>query len=165
MWSAIADEGVQYCGGKWNQVQGVEGNYSNSDVFVIGYSAGADSALMYAYNYMMNNQGSGQITGVAVLGGTMTGLMPFNGQSSDLENHWQEILDYLLLNGVDIYIVDDWADYGDEASGYQEPDGSIGTFEHVFENMEHWVNPNGTGISVNNSEDVLKRTLDWFNSH
>ena len=170
VWAESATQVIPYPGGsKAAQANAVDVNaYKDTDLIVIGYSAGADAALMFSDKYRINqtqNNGVGKITDVAVLGGTMSGTMT---DGRDLAQVWPGVLDSLLIWGTDIYILDDKAQYGNEASGYQAPPDAIGTFH--FESrtdQEHWDGglDGNLGIGTNNSAEFKAEVFSWFASH
>jgi hypothetical protein len=107
-WVTIVDVPLFYDAPKSNHaniglaVPGV----ADADVFVIGYSAGGDSALMFADRYLQarNTDGrSGRITGLLLLGATLTG----ETGSGSLTNTWQSIIQSALTSGTHIYVYDD----------------------------------------------------------
>ncbi|CAG0990738.1 hypothetical protein ANRL4_02454 [Anaerolineae bacterium] len=162
VWVSIANLSVQYPGTKRQQAAQAVG-YENSKIIAIGYSAGADTALIFADNYRRTNSGTGRITGVGVLGGTMSGTM-MDGVTS-LATVWQSVLNELLQSGANIYILDDKAAGGDEAASYVKPSGAPGIFH--FEqrlSQEHWDGGLGgkTGIGTNNSDIYRDEVLNWF---
>jgi pimeloyl-ACP methyl ester carboxylesterase len=117
----IATESVKYPGSKRAQAGSVKGNYDNVDLLIIGYSAGADAALMYADNH------SGSIKGVGLLAPSMSGTMPEGGEpgGGDLRLQWKGIVDKLLTGGTHIYLLVDASfpesHYAPLVSGYRPP--------------------------------------------
>lgn len=109
IWTDIADLPLRYPGSKADHVRMAIG-YENTDVFVIGYSAGADSALMFADKYLADKaiaNTSGQITGVLLLGATLSGTMPSERGGGSLTDRWQEIVSSLISNRIPVYVYDD----------------------------------------------------------
>jgi len=154
--------------------------YKDDRLVVIGYSAGADAALMFADKYRTQNNGTGIITDIALLGGTMSGTMP---DGRDLANEWRKVLDNLLLEGTDVYILDDRACGGHEAMGYTPPPASTGTFHFEYRTIwddcsneakaqdptgqEHWDGglSGNLGIGTNNSVAFKNEVYAWFDEH
>lgn len=109
VWADSATQVVRFPGGgsdgKPDQANEVDINtYKDVNLIVIGYSAGGDTALIFADKYrthQIQNSESGKITDIAVLGGTMTGKMT---DGRDLAQEWRGVLDNLLMWGTDIYI-------------------------------------------------------------
>jgi YD repeat-containing protein len=170
VWVQGATQVVPYPGGsKANQANQVDINtYKDVNLIVIGYSAGGDAALMFAEKYRIQqfqNNGTGKITDIAVLGGTMSGLMT---DGRNLAQEWPSVLSGLLVWGTDIYILDDKAAGGGEANGYQPPANATGTFYFVQRlEQEHWDGGLGgqLGIGTNNSEAFKTEVISWFNSY
>ena len=88
-----------------------------------------------------------------------------------LETEWPRILDTLLRWGTDIYVLDDKAFYGDEASGYSAPQDAVGTFFYDSRpEQEHLQGPFDGSISylstgTNNSPTYRDYVLSWFENH
>lgn len=83
---------------------------SNDYLIVVGYSAGADAALMFASRYT----GNAFISDVVLLGPTMTGgldpfgLTPNTGAVNIAQNNeWQRMIEGLTINGTDVFVFDD----------------------------------------------------------
>jgi YD repeat-containing protein len=174
VWVQNATQVVPYPGGsKADQANQVDINtYKDVNLIVIGYSAGGDAALMFADKYRIHqfqNSGTGKITDIAVLGGTMSGTMT---DGRNLAQEWPNVLGGLLVWGTDVYILDDKAAGGGEANGYQPPANATGTFHFVQRNdeqygQEHWDGGLGgqLGIGTNNSESFKNEVYSWFNSY
>jgi hypothetical protein len=172
--------------GKPNQANKVDINtYKDVNLIVIGYSAGGDTALIFADKYrnyqQTNSGGTGKITDIAVLGGTFTGQMT---DGRDLAKEWPTVLGSLLTWGTDIYILDDRACGGGNANGYQAPSGANGTFHPEFRSIsgndcdaqakiddksgqEHWDGglSGSLGIGTNNSATFKTEVYNWFDAH
>jgi hypothetical protein len=178
VWNETADVVIQYPGSKTEHAKMVNiDDYANTNLIVIGYSAGADSALIFAYAYWQEQQKQGflgRITDIAVLGGTMTGNLIDGG---NLATEWPHILNTLLGWGTDIYVLNDidQAGTGGEASGYSAPSGATGEFWYDDQSdpstgQEHWQGPWGGPISysstgTNNSPAFRDKVMSWFDNH
>jgi hypothetical protein len=165
-WINDITEVIQYkggIGGKAGQANTANiNNYSSSSVFIIGFSSGADAGLMFAEKFIREKNRNVTVKGIALLAGTMTGKM---SDGRDLSQEWRGILDNLLINGVDVYIVDDKASFGDEASSYTPPDGATGSF--FFDSrpsQEHWQG-GYPGTGTNNSPSFRDYVFNWFASN
>ena len=189
VWYEIADVSIQYYGdiGLDNKAEKINDNYkyksgqisqlgdmskyANSLLYVIGYSAGADAALMFAYKFLQHtklNDTNGFIQELAILGPTMTGGLPViegSSYSGDLSSCYTDFLDELLLDGTDIYVLDDEAGGGNDTYGYKAPDGATGFFEHVSETSRTHFAGSGYGSGTNNDPALRDTVLDWFNQH
>jgi hypothetical protein len=155
-------EVIRYTGSKRTHALAVSQDYKDADILLIGFSAGADSAIMYAYDYVLNNVGCGRIRGVASLGGTMSGVMIDN--MSNLQDVRTQVVDQLLLSGVDLYFLDDSAAGGDELANYTAPP-AIGSFQFVSRvSQEHWQG-GYPGTGTNNSDIFRQEVLNWFQSN
>ena len=172
VWADSATQVVRFPGGgrqgKPNQANDVDINtYKDVNLIVIGYSAGGDTALIFADKYrnyqQTNNGGTGKITDIAVLGGTMTGLMT---DGRDLAQEWPGVLNNLLMWGTDIYILDDKADGGGQAGGHVVPSNATGTF-HFEQRLEqeHWDGGYPYGEGTNNSVAFKNEVYTWFDAH
>lgn len=165
VWADSATEVEPFPGGangvgKQKQADAIDINaYKDVNLILIGYSAGGDSALIFADKYRkypQENNGIGKITDIAVLGGTMTGNMTDSGT---LLETWPVVLDNLLLWGTDIYILRDDANFGDKASVYSAPVGASGTF--FYDDR-----PNQSHTTfTNNSESYKNEVYNWFSAH
>jgi hypothetical protein len=163
-WVEIATEVIRYTGSKAGTAQSVQTNVSNSLIQVIGFSAGADAAIMFADNYISTNVGCGRISDVASLGGTLSGTM-IDGSSLAETHIWTAVFNRLLDNGIDIYALNDSAAGGNESSSYQPPVNASGSFIYVDRpTQEHWQG-GFPGTGTNNSRTFRQEVLDWFNSN
>jgi len=152
--------------GKMKQANAVDINaYKDANLILIGYSAGGDAALIFAdkyRKYQQVNNGKGKITDIAVLGGTMTGNMTDSGT---LAERWEVVLNNLSMWGTDIYILDDMAGGGGDASGYSVPSGATGTFYFDLRlDQEHWQG-GYPGTGTNNSITFKDYVFSWFSSY
>lgn len=151
---------------KQNQANSVTG-YENHDIDAIGYSGGADSALMFADSFQQNNVGTGRITGLALLEGTMSGGM---SGGLRLESEWGAMLDRLLLDGVNIYILNDGGnDVGEwpQVASYTPPSGATGTYCYdPRPDQPHWDGglSGQVGIGTNNSAEYRDFVMGWLNN-
>jgi hypothetical protein len=172
-WHQIANESIPYPGNKQEHARSVNiSAYANSDLVVIGYSAGADSALIFAYAYWEEQQKQGfpgRITGIAILGGTMTGPLVNGG---NLEERWPDILNTLILWGTDVYVLNDSTRTSSQVAGYSAPSAqNAGRFWYDDQpQQEHWSGPWSTEISylnngTNNSPSYRDKVLDWLGSN
>gem|GEM_PF-2355200 len=132
-------------------------DYSGVNVRVIGYSAGADAAVLFADQF--TRQG-GQITDLAVLGGTMT------AQGTNLETDWRIMFQNLLTLGVDIYVLDDSA--GDDPvwssfNGTQFGPGSYILDQSGEPHIDYNFSVEGSG--VNNNRAIMDRVLTWLDNN
>ncbi len=84
---------------------------SGDNVIVLGYSAGADAALIFSYRYIEQFN----IIGVGLLGGSFDGninnnfdgLIKLDQITMNGNVQWQEMLDGILANEIRVYILDD----------------------------------------------------------
>jgi RHS repeat-associated protein len=180
IWTDIADLPLRYPGSKADHVRMAIG-YENTDVFVIGYSAGADSALMFADKYLADKaiaNTSGQITGVLLLGATLSGTMPSERGGGSLTDRWQEIVSSLISNRIPVYVYDDaganppW-NFSSPSELYQYDSNStehIDWQDYVSRCHTHF---EATGeilprpdqafaIGTNSSERIRDSLLSWF---
>lgn len=82
---------------------------------LIAYSAGTESALMYAQWRLDNNQ---VVNSIVLLGPTFqTSSMNFN----EPDGGWSAVMDDLIEQGVNIYVLDDDLDEDIDIAGYQPP--------------------------------------------
>jgi hypothetical protein len=167
----IASESVRYPGelpgGKQRQAKNVRGNYTDVSLLIIGYSAGADAALIYADGYMRDHPkqeaaGRWKITGVALLGPTMSGGMTSPG--GNLDARWSSIMHKLLRGGTDIYLLDDAAP--EKYTPFTAaPPGSTGRYKYDSQpSLRHYDPTSCCGEATNNSIAVRNQVLSWFNS-
>jgi hypothetical protein len=160
-------------------------------VIIIGYSAGTESALMYARWRV--NQGQ-LVRAVALLGptfvsfnedfvdqsGSDTSLALHFGSTNRLESgeldesdihftDWADYVSYLLINHVDVLV---WGDNGSSlGSGEyplpEDPNGThnYGNFEHMLRGgIQHFAEGE-TGIATNNSPAIRDEIYAWIYSH
>lgn len=155
----FASEVVRYPGSK--QVQADAANKYDEDLLIIGYSSGADTALIYADMHMRahpEQKGNWSIVGVALLGPTMSGTMAGGG---NLDVQWERIMDELILGGTNIYWVDDDTLPESEFTNYQPPSSCIGVLNKVRRNdLMHYSDTIGKG--TNNNVDLFNDILNWF---
>lgn len=166
--------------GKALQAENARRVVAPCDVILIAYSAGTESALMYAKWRV--SQGL-PVRAIALLGPTFTsynetqnpddpnniplvfGTTPFDekgflDENTLVYNDWSDYVSYLLLKNVDILV---WDDAGDKAVGYTKPANATGSFERLHRtNYTHF----GTGNNSTNDSDIAKKEVyDWIYSH
>jgi len=174
-WYAIADLSVPYPGNKTQHAKQVDiSAYTNFNLVVIGYSSGADTALIFSYAYYKEQQKqgfSGRITGLAMLGGTITGELIGGG---NIEAEWPRIFNELIVWGTDIYVLNDDTRTSGAVSGYSPPpcdNPNVGRFwYHDLPTQEHWSGPWSTEVSyynvgTNNSAGYRDSVISWLNNN
>jgi hypothetical protein len=142
VWYEIADRSYQYKGSKNSHAQDAINDiadYENKNLLVIGYSSGADTALIFAEQYYQHkdaNMTQGNITGIALLGSTMTDP----NHVLDTSNHWMEIMDDLLLvRGAKVYALNDNSIYDDILADYSSrPGASLATYWYDERDKAHY---------------------------
>jgi hypothetical protein len=163
--NALGGDAFQYLGSKTGQAQDALDMGLSGDIAVIGYSSGADSAVIFAHQYLMS--GAGRITDLVILGGTMSGTLP---DSTALGDSWMCILIDLLNSGTDVYVLDDaghdvndpeWAVF----NFFVEPNGqnTPGTYEYVLDPRPHYDSQRGVG--TNDDPQLVERIFNWIVSH
>ncbi|NIT61334.1 MAG: hypothetical protein GWN00_35550, partial [Aliifodinibius sp.] len=168
----IATEPVNYPGegGKEQQALNVTGTYpsENKELLIIGYSAGADAAMIYAKLFMDTHPE--KIEAVVLLAPTMSGSTA-NTLGGKLEDHWKLILDELLLDGTDIYLLDDahtQEAVAPPSYGYSPPGtipGETGDYHYVNQDWRLHYDPTSCcGDATNNSIQVRDQVVSWYNS-
>ena len=149
-------------GTKSGQASLVEDLTSNCEnIFVVGYSWGADSTIIFAYFHTKNN-----IKGLALMGATLTGAVENNGS---VANIWRQTLTNLLNNGTHIYVLEDgstpdldktWSDF--------QPTANPNYFKYDYQpNKIHYANllSNGNDPNSTNHDIKLVNSVDsWISS-
>ena len=182
VWSDIADFVVGYPGTQTpdpttqftgKRLQALNAGQVMPNTLLIGYSAGADSALIYAYD----NRATGNIKGVVLLDGELDGTrsdgrrMGCGPNETQCINNgdsqvWREMLDAVLQSGITVYFLDDKAGGGaSKVADYQQPNGSLGRFiydprlsvEHLDSGLSGL-----RGGGTNNNEDICRAVLTSF---
>lgn len=182
VWSDIADFVVGYPGTQTpdpttqftgKRLQALNAGQVMPNTLLIGYSAGADSALIYAYD----NRATGNIKGVVLLDGELDGTrsdgrrMGCGPNETQCINNgdsqvWREMLDAVLQSGITVYFLDDKAGGGaSKVADYQQPNGSLGRF--IYDprlSVEHLDNGLSglRGVGTNNNEDICRAVLTSF---
>jgi len=168
--------------------RGVCPKYANYDLVVIGYSAGADSALLFAemyYSYKDANNTPGNIIGIALLGPTMS------DDTGYLDTDWKRIMNDLLIErGTKIYAINDNGGAGDALEDYRAQSGYFAsTYEYDLQDnrfcdapdynpevdrklgepchgRDHWstehLTPGWATYGTNNDPDFRDRVIDWL---
>jgi len=174
--SASADQIIPYTGtSKLTHAQTALGVVSGQDnLIIIGYSAGADSALIFSDLYReekIQNRASGNLTGLALLGPTLDGGI---GQSQTLRTEseglpqWQRILNSLLGDGTRVLVLDDEFEPGRESA---KPNWSAYTPENSNycyvrrSDLKHYVDPSldaTTNPGTNNNSQLPSQILDFL---
>jgi hypothetical protein len=165
----VATEAVPYPGSK--KAQADNANDYDGDLLIIGYSSGADSALIYADKYMRMNPNKSErweIIGMALLGPTMTGRMDDLGEQfldDPWEDHgimhWERILDELLIGQTNIYLLNDSrrrASFMD----YNAPPSARGILKKEHRPRQQHFQPGTSGTGTNNSIAFRDEVLNWF---
>ncbi|HUN24422.1 MAG TPA: RHS repeat-associated core domain-containing protein [Anaerolineales bacterium] len=190
VWYEIANLSVRYPGGTAKEGKGKVGQansidkvqYENSNLIVIGYSAGADTALYFSNEYrkhIENNQKSGFISDLVLLGPTLTWTNTDGNQMLGDRSVIDPILNTLLTWGTDIYILDDLTGdpkdvtniLGDPASPdantYLPPSSAKGTYTFLYKDIPHWDGgkPGQYGIGTNNSVTFRDEVLAWIRNY
>lgn len=164
----------------------------NYNLLVIGYSAGADTALIFAQKYyekIATEGGSGNITGLALLGPTLSNPQVSSNDLaySNLSTNWQNILnDLLVKRGTDVYILNDGGFAGNTFSDshYTAPGNAQGRLRHEIrdrdydpntitqEHINNYHDPGSYGFqngwppnATNNSEAFKAEVLQWFSDN
>jgi len=163
--NAVGGYSRRYEGSKASQAQNALNLGLSGDIVVIGYSSGADTAVIFSNQYLMS--GAGRITDLVILGGTMSGTMP---DGSDLGDSWMCILIDLLNSGTDIYALnDDGADFllGDDPewtifNSYLENNGrhTRGTYNYVLDSRPHYHSQRGVG--TNDDPQLIESIFNWI---
>lgn len=201
-WDSIADYWYEYPGHRNNGLNGKNLQADNAmadfqqlknyNLLVIGYSAGADTALIFAQKYyekIDTEGGSGNITGLALLGPTLSNPQVSSNDLaySNLSTNWQNILNDLLVNrGTDVYILNDGGFAGDtfSASHYTAPGNAQGRLLHEIrdkdydpntitqEHINDYHDPDSYGFqqgwtpnATNNSEAFFNHVMQWFSGN
>lgn len=171
VWWPNADRTVAYPGRKLTQAQNAAG-YENHDITIIGYSAGADAALIFADMYLKQKQagngGTGRILDLALLGPTLSGGMDVG----TLQVQWKDVLTSVLASGTNIYLLDDDANEYCLNNAcvvieeFTQPIGASGKYERVSRpDLEHydydapWCEE---GNGTNNDPNLVPPILQWL---
>jgi len=121
--AVLNQDGEVISGGKMGQVNEafaylVDNNIQNPDILLIGYSAGADAALLFADEYPaspVSNRIRGRVVAVVMLGGTLSGYSEFRGTGiqadtpdlSDPANLYDDVVTEALNGSIPILAFDD----------------------------------------------------------
>jgi len=145
--------------GKTQQAINAQGLLPNDNVNLIAYSAGTESALMYAQWRIENGQ---SVKSIVLLGPT------FETSTTDFDD-WSVIMDYLISQGVNIYILDDDIDVDQDIKNYQAPTcSSCGAYELQRDTLEHYSEhptfAGGAFQGTNNSPEIKKDAYMWLRS-
>ena len=169
-WARYADYSVQYKGNKNDQAAEAINRLNsanldeNSQIILVGYSAGGDSALIVAGTYT----GKGQIDSVVVLGGTFTNPLYYNDGSEEallsLSQVSNTIINERLIKGTNVLIVDDNAAYGDEPSNYSIGTNKPGDYLFLSIEQEHY-SEGWPGVATNNSRSFFDWIWGWVYGH
>ncbi|HUN22756.1 MAG TPA: hypothetical protein PK299_06450 [Anaerolineales bacterium] len=128
-------------GGKYQQSQNaVNANlHPDEEIVIIGYSAGSSSSIMYARSRIENGQ---PVSELVLLVPDFTGAKEPGSESTDGFEDWEDDIDYLIVNGVDVTVVDDGIrDNGSQ--NYERPkctkcSVAPGEFTYYDELLIHW---------------------------
>jgi hypothetical protein len=140
---------------------------SDADADLIAYSAGTESALMYAQWRLENGQ---DVNSIVLLGPTFeTSSMTFD----EPDGGWDAVMDDLISQGVNIYVLDDGLDRNDTnpAVGYSAPAcQGCGVFTYQQRQWRHYSEyptaPFGLGWfqGTNNKPSFKKEIYSWLAS-
>ena len=166
----------KYLSGKALQAEDARAISNPCNVIIIAYSAGTESALMYARWRLSQGQ---SVRAIALLGPTFESfnetqdprmenrdkpetIRLYFGTTDTLKyDDWADYISYLLLNNVDILV---WDDNGNKATNYTKPGGAGGSYERWSRtNYIHW-GPGGNQYT-NDSDTAKKEVYDWIYSH
>lgn len=155
---------IRYPGGenaKADQAKLAQGNQPNKAVDIIGYSAGTESALMYAMWRLEKGQ---KVDSVVLLGPTfVTTTKRFNEPNGG----WSAVLDTLLSKGVDVYVLDDGRNLFDKnsASKYKPPSTATGSWTYAQRPIEHFSKRPKLSQGTNNNPKVKNEVYNWLDGH
>jgi RHS repeat-associated protein len=167
--SVVPYPGTQYLDGgnvetygKMQQSIDAQGLLPDSNVNLIAYSAGTESALMYAVWRLENGQ---DVNSIVLLGPTFeTSSMNFD----EPDGGWSGVMDDLIEQGVNIYVLDDDRKE-DVAVGYQPPTcNNCGAYERLYDDINHHSTlpnfPLGLGWfqGTNNSPRIKNVVYSWL---
>ena len=162
---AEKDDGRPYVAvtGKTQQAINAQGLLPDDNVDLIAYSAGTESALMYAQWRLENGQ---DVNSIVLLGPTFeTSSMTFDEPNGG----WSGVMDDLISQGVNIYILDDGDRPDEDIEGYQPPTGSnYGIYHRERDRLEHHsIFPNapfglGWWQGTNNSPRIKNDVYSWL---
>lgn len=189
LWAVNSDHIIYYPGNKFDQsvsaFELLDGVYENDEeVTAIGYSAGADAALIFAYEDTITNHGGPTvgIDNLVLLGPTFTG----NTETSlgNLEdNNWEydvaiQYMEALLEEGVNIYYLnDDGYNWIPSEPRYSQILGMVehlengnypGNFSYNFTTEDHFSLPyvdNPNLSSTNNSVEIMEDVRNFILSN
>jgi pimeloyl-ACP methyl ester carboxylesterase len=130
----------------------IEGN-----VVVIGYSAGADSALLYTSRHS-------NVIGLVLLGGTYSGSTE-RWEEGDIGNLVPSTIDSMVASGKKVVVVDDKGD----AANYGIGTTSSGSYKFIGQDPSRCHSSYVTGACAagatsytNTSSDLWKETWDFL---
>ncbi|MBK8139253.1 MAG: hypothetical protein IPK52_26115 [Chloroflexi bacterium] len=116
----------------------IERGITTQDISLIGYSAGADAAMIFMDEYVdqLRQSGwTGKVSDIVIIGGTATGGMS-GGRA--LEDNWSSLANSILHGGTDILVVDDNAENVSMPSSYPQPTRrGVGTLTYYPVDLIH----------------------------
>jgi hypothetical protein len=143
-------------GGKMGQVNDAfayiaQNNIQNPEILLIGYSAGADAALMFADEFVQNSA-NGRIVAVVMLGGTLSGYSEFRmagirntaegSDQSTAANLYDEVVISALTGGIPILAFDDdsgqFGDLWTAIQNLQPPPTNIALLSYTQSTNNHF---------------------------
>lgn len=142
--------------GKTQQAINAQGLSVNESVDLIAYSAGTEAALMYAEWRLENGQ---DVNSVVLLGPTFeTSSMGFDEPNGG----WSAVMDDLIEQGVNIYVLDDALDEDIDIAGHQPPTCSnCGVYHRQRDRLLHY-SPFGWFEGTNNSQRIKNKVYSWL---
>lgn len=142
--------------GKTQQSIDAQGLLPDENVNLIAYSAGTESALMYALWRLENGQ---DVNSIVLLGPTFkTSSMNFD----EPDGGWGGVMDDLISQGVNIYVLDDDG-REDVAVGYKPPIcSSCGTYERRRDDIKHYSRYPDWIQGTNNSSRIKNDVYSWL---
>jgi hypothetical protein len=159
---------VQYPGSKFQQAENAKGLTLNSPARLICYSSGTESCLIYAQWRI--SQGLG-VEDVVLLGPTFSGantedgpVIEFGTSGGELDD-WASYMDYLLVNGTDVLVVDDGVrvSQGAEASAYRSSENATGAFNYLRIHQAHYELGGYFQSATNNKVSFKMQVYLWMN--
>jgi hypothetical protein len=172
---AVLDEnGDVTSGGKRGQVDDAFdyiANIQNPDILLIGYSAGADAALMFADEFVQTGF-SGRIVAVVTLGATLSGYSEFrqtgirnidpNSDQTPGANLYDEVVISVLNGGIPILAFDDdngqFSDLWQAIQSLEPQPPSIGLLVHTPSINAHFGDGQSVGQCMQGSSPPLPDT-------
>jgi|CXWJ01.1.fsa_nt_gi hypothetical protein len=142
--------------GKTQQAINAQGLLVNESVDIIAYSAGTEASLMYAQWRLENGQG---VNSVVLLGPTfVTSSMTFDEPNGG----WSGVMDDLIEQGVNIYVLDDSRREDEDSRDYLPPTcSSCGVYHRQRDKLDHysyfdWFE------GTNNSQRIKNTVYSWL---